>query len=121
MSKETKLIIVIILVFIFSTQLIVEKSYQSIFPNIGGENNNNYFGNLKIIEKNADVKEEKEKKETSSVVDEQIPIKPSESYNNKSDGKTIIENEIKEGNTNLKIINSNMNKNQNNESILKIQ
>lgn len=51
MNKETKLTIVIIL-FSFSILLLIEKSYQSIFPNIEEENNNNnYVSNVEIIEK----------------------------------------------------------------------
>lgn len=120
MNKETKLTTVIIVIFIFSIQLLLEKSYQSIFPNINEKNNNNnYFGNLKIIEKNANKEEVKD--EIKYVGEEQVPIKQSETNNNKDDGKIIIKNEIREGNTNLKIINSNIDKNQSNESILKIQ
>jgi hypothetical protein len=109
MNKETKLLTGIIITFIFSIQLVVEKSFQPIFPNINEENNNNnnkYFSKLKIIEKIADKKEVKD--EIKFVGEkEQIPFKPSESNNtnnnnNKNDGKITIKNEIKERNTNLK-------------------
>lgn len=110
MNKETKLLTVIIITFIFSIQLVVEKSFQPIFPNINEENNNKkYFSNFKIIEKIVD---KKEVKDEIKFVEKQIPIKPSESSKNNDDDKITIKNEVKERNTHLKIINSNMNKNQ---------
>jgi bisphosphoglycerate-dependent phosphoglycerate mutase len=114
MNKETKLITGIIITFIFSIQLVVDKSFQPIFPSNNKENNNNkYFGNLKIIEKTADRKEVKD--EIKLIEEEQFPIKPSEPNINKNDDKITIKNEIKEKNTDSKIINSNMNKNQSKE------
>ncbi len=93
--KETKLLIGIIITFIFSIKLVVDKSFQPIFPNNNEENNNKkYFGNLKIIEKNADKKEVK--KEIKFIEEELVPIKPSELNNNKNDDKITIKNEIKE-------------------------
>ena len=106
MNKEIKLITGIIITFIFSIQLVVDRSFQPIFPSNNKENNNNnnnYFGNLKIIEKIADKKEVKDEiKFVGEEKEEQVPINPSGPINNKNDGKTTIENEIKERNTNLK-------------------
>ena len=106
MNKETKLLTVIIITFIFSIQLVVDRSFQPIFPSNNKENNNNnnkYFGNLKIIEKIADKKEVNDEiKFVGEEKEEQFPIKPSEPNINKNDDKITIENEIKERNTNLK-------------------
>jgi hypothetical protein len=98
MNKETKLLTVIIITFIFSIHLVVEKSFQPIFPNINEENNNKkYFSNFKIIEKIADKKDVKD--EIKLLGEEQIPIKPSESNKNNDDDKITIKNEVKERNT----------------------
>lgn len=114
MNKKTKFLTVIIttsIFSIFSIQLIAENSFQPIFLNSHKENNNKkYFSDLKIIEKIADKKDIKN--DIKFVGEEQIPIKPSESSNNKIDDKIAIKNEVKERNTNLKIINADIDKNQ---------
>ena len=97
MNNETKLTIIIIL-FSFSILLLIEKSYQSIFPNIKEENNNNnYVSNVEIIEKIIYKESKKEIKSVGEQEEEkdQVPIKTSE-LNKNPDGKIIIANEIKE-------------------------
>ena len=93
MNKETKLLTVIIITFIFSIQLVVKKSFQPIFSKINEENNNKkYFSNFKIIEKIADKKEVKDEIKFEG---KQIPIKPSESSKNNDNDKITIKNEVK--------------------------
>ena len=50
MSKELKLIAILVVIFIFSMPLLVSESNQTIFPN-SVENDNNYFDNSQIEKK----------------------------------------------------------------------
>jgi hypothetical protein len=90
MNKRIQLIAVLLVIFLFSIQLLMFDSYQSIFPNLD-ENDNYYLDKSEIAEENDD-----EDDDTKSIK-EDPPSRTLESYNS---GKTAIENEMEERNHN---------------------
>lgn len=85
MNKRIQLITILV-IFLFSIQLLIFESYQTIFPN-PDENNNYYLDETEISENNDD-------EDNTKYTKEDPPNKRSlESYNS---GKTTIQNEMEE-------------------------